>query len=163
MNSTCYNFSQPFLARLPFDFGTMGRTFSAKHSCPFTVLAKWQLVADWIQYFSKFLLTIFQDGHFESAYYRALANPTDPKCAQGLIQWQHGTVVMNTDLSLSLQPFSVDGRQLQSNPCKNNQKATYQRYNQSETFTVLYIYLASKSYLLTICRNGRSISTLIRN
>jgi len=50
---------------------------------------------------------------------------------------------MNEDLSLSLQPFSVDGRQLQSNPCKANNKATYQRYNQSETFKVLLLALGN--------------------
>lgn len=51
------------------------------------------------------------------------------------MQFQHGTVTMNPDLSLSFEPFKVDGRQLQSNPCtsKNGQ---FSRYNQTETMTV---------------------------
>ena len=65
-----------------------------------------------------------------------VAIATDPSCPQAIMQFQHGTVVMNTDLSLSLSPFSVDGRQLQSNPCSSNKKSTYQRYNQSETISV---------------------------
>ena len=59
----------------------------------------------------------------------------DPACPQAIMQWQHGTVIMNSDLSLSLTPFAVDGRQLQSDPCASN-TATYTRYNQSETFEV---------------------------
>lgn len=51
------------------------------------------------------------------------------------MQFQHGTVVMNPDLSLAMTPFAVDGRQLQSDPCASN-KATYTRYNQSETMAV---------------------------
>lgn len=59
------------------------------------------------------------------------------------MQFQHGTVVMNSDLSLSLTPFQVDGRQLLSNPCTAS-TATYTRYNQSETFAVC-ILSSSKS------------------
>jgi hypothetical protein len=59
----------------------------------------------------------------------------DPSCPQAIMQFQHGTVVMNSDLSLSLSPFEVDGRQLQSDPCAAD-TATYTRYNQSETFKV---------------------------
>ena len=60
---------------------------------------------------------------------------TDPSCVQGIMQFQHGTVTMNTDLSLSFEPIKVDGRQLSSDPCtsKNGQ---YARYNQTETMAV---------------------------
>ncbi|KAM3076889.1 Reversal of tor2 lethality [Clarireedia jacksonii] len=48
------------------------------------------------------------------------------------MQWQHGTYEENSDGSLTLTPFGVDGRQLLSAPCVAN-TATYTRYNQSET------------------------------
>jgi len=57
------------------------------------------------------------------------------------MQFQHGTVVMNADLSLSLSPFSVDGRQLQSNPCSSAKKSVYQRYNQSEVMKKWQVYI----------------------
>lgn len=57
---------------------------------------------------------------------------TKPSCPQAIMQWQHGTVVENDDGSLSLSPISVDGRQLQSDPCSSS-TSTYTRYNQSET------------------------------
>jgi hypothetical protein len=69
---------------------------------------------------------------------------SDPKCPQAIMQFQHGTVVMNADLSLSLMPYSVDGRQLQSDPCSElgkKGKAVYQRYNQSETMQVCFCLL----------------------
>lgn len=52
------------------------------------------------------------------------------------MQWQHGSVVMNDDLSLSMIPISVDGRQLMSDPCVSSGKATYTRYNQTATMAV---------------------------
>ena len=60
----------------------------------------------------------------------------DPSCPQAIMQWQHGTVVMNSDLSLTLTPIGVDGRQLQSDPCKATKKGVYTRYIQSETMKV---------------------------
>ncbi|KAF4630559.1 hypothetical protein G7Y89_g7576 [Cudoniella acicularis] len=79
------------------------------------------------------------DGFYEEAYYRAVSNPTDPSCPQAILQFQHGTVVENSDLSLSFTPFAVDGRQLQSNPCVSASTATYTRYNQSETMSVSFV------------------------
>jgi hypothetical protein len=72
------------------------------------------------------------DGFYEEAYYRAVSNPTTPKCPQAIMQWQHGTFVENSTGSLILTPFSVDGRQLQSDPC-NYKNSIYTRYNQTET------------------------------
>jgi hypothetical protein len=60
---------------------------------------------------------------------------TKPSCPQAIMQFQHGTFVENSDGSLSMTPFSVDGRQLQSDPCSGS-TSTYTRYNQSETFEV---------------------------
>ncbi|KAJ9230646.1 hypothetical protein DTO280E4_1042 [Paecilomyces variotii] len=74
-----------------------------------------------------------EDGYYEEAYYRAVANPSSPDCPQGIIQWQHGTYSKEPNGSLVLTPFAVDGRQLLSNPCASDLSA-YTRYNQSELF-----------------------------
>lgn len=73
------------------------------------------------------------DGYFEEAYYRAVANPQNPKCPAGIIQWQHGKFSKLTNGSLVLEPIKVDGRQLYSDPClfKNS---VYTRYNATELF-----------------------------
>jgi hypothetical protein len=75
------------------------------------------------------------DGHYEEAYYRAIANPTDPSHPSGIIQWQHGSWIMNINGSLSLSPIAVDGRQLTSEPGVYD-NSLYIRYNQSEYFQV---------------------------
>lgn len=59
----------------------------------------------------------------------------EPKCPQGIIQWQHGSFEKNADGSLKLSPIKVDGRQLYSDPC-SFENAIYTRYNASETFKV---------------------------
>ncbi|KAL2867202.1 protein rot1 [Aspergillus lucknowensis] len=74
------------------------------------------------------------DGHFEQAFYRAISNPQDPACPQGIMQWQHGTYTVGSDGSLRLEPIAVDGRQLLSDPCSSS-KGTYIRYNQTEKYT----------------------------
>lgn len=71
-------------------------------------------------------------------YIRMMTDDTvaaKPSCVSSIMQWQHGKFVLNTDGSLSLSPFSVDGRQLESAPCAASH-ATYTRYNQSETMQV---------------------------
>ncbi|KIW05882.1 uncharacterized protein PV09_03078 [Verruconis gallopava] len=73
------------------------------------------------------------DGFYEEAYFRVVSNPTSPECTSAMLQFQHGTYQLLANGSLSLTPFAVDGRQLESAPCKSN-KATYSRYNQSELF-----------------------------
>ncbi|KAI9888086.1 MAG: Reversal of tor2 lethality [Watsoniomyces obsoletus] len=83
------------------------------------------------------------DGHYEEAHYRAIANPTNPSCPKGIMQFQHGTFRKETNGSLILSPFGVDGRQLLSDPCRSkvsvytryNQPGLYQRY---EVFTDPY-------------------------
>ncbi|PMD20057.1 hypothetical protein NA56DRAFT_601944 [Hyaloscypha hepaticicola] len=79
------------------------------------------------------------DGFYEEAYYRAVSNPTKPSCPQAIMQFQHGTFVENADGSLSMSPFSVDGRQLLSDPCSGS-TSTYTRYNQSETMKKYQVY-----------------------
>lgn len=60
---------------------------------------------------------------------------TTPSCPQGIMQFQHGSIVKNDDGSLSLTPIDVDGRQLQSDPCSYSH-SVYTRYNQTETMKV---------------------------
>ncbi|KAF2180624.1 hypothetical protein K469DRAFT_714628 [Zopfia rhizophila CBS 207.26] len=74
-----------------------------------------------------------EDGHFEEAYYRAISNPSDPKCPKGIMQWQHGSFQKHPNGSLTLVPIAVDGRQLYSDPC-TYKNAIYTRYNTSELF-----------------------------
>ncbi|KAF2442810.1 hypothetical protein P171DRAFT_433202 [Karstenula rhodostoma CBS 690.94] len=74
------------------------------------------------------------DGHFEEAYYRAVANPSNPSCPKGIIQWQHGSFKKLANGSLSLEPIKPDGRQLFSDPC-TYKDAIYTRYNTTELFT----------------------------
>ncbi|KAI9845285.1 MAG: Reversal of tor2 lethality [Thelocarpon superellum] len=73
------------------------------------------------------------DGHFEEAYYRAISNPTEPSCPQGIMQFQHGTFTKASNGSLVLTPFGVDGRQLLSDPCTYSD-SLYTRYNQFELY-----------------------------
>lgn len=71
------------------------------------------------------------DGHYEEAYYRAVANPTNPSCPKGILQWQHGSFKKLANGSLVLTPIAVDGRQLYSDPCAYK-NAVYTRYNATE-------------------------------
>jgi hypothetical protein len=79
------------------------------------------------------------DGFFEEAYYRAIANPTDPQCPEGLMQWQHGSYSLQPNGSLVLVPLAVDGRQLLSSPCDRDY-SEYTRYNQTEVFRSYRVY-----------------------
>lgn len=75
------------------------------------------------------------DGYYEEAYYRALAQPVNPSCPQGMMQWQHGQYAVNATGSIFLTPIAVDGRQLISNPCGGS-SSIYTRYNNSEVMSV---------------------------
>ncbi|KAF2094327.1 hypothetical protein NA57DRAFT_19857, partial [Rhizodiscina lignyota] len=79
------------------------------------------------------------DGHYETAYYRAIANPVNPACPGGIMQWQHGTYQVLANGSIVTAPFEVDGRQLLSQPCEGD-NAIYTRYNQSELFQRFSVY-----------------------
>jgi hypothetical protein len=75
------------------------------------------------------------DGFYEEAYYRAISNPTDPSCPGAIMQWQHGSYVINSDGSMDMTPIAVDGRQLLSEPCQNTH-SIYTRYNTTEHMQV---------------------------
>lgn len=92
------------------------------------------------------------DGWYEEAYFRAIANPQNPACPKGIMQWQHGNWVMNANNSLSLTPIAVDGRQLMSTPCDYDH-GIYTRYNQSELLKV--------RPMLSVC-TGRTMLTIDR-
>ncbi|EAS29422.1 protein ROT1 [Coccidioides immitis RS] len=74
-----------------------------------------------------------EDGYFEEAYFRAIPNPTKPSCASAMMQFQHGKYSVESNGSLVLTPFAVDGRQLISSPCKS-EGSMYFRFNQTEVF-----------------------------
>ncbi|CAI6337191.1 unnamed protein product [Periconia digitata] len=73
------------------------------------------------------------DGFFEEAYYRAVANPSNPKCPKGIIQWQHGKFKKLANGTLELTPIEIDGRQLYSDPCAYK-NSVYTRYKAKEKF-----------------------------
>ena len=51
------------------------------------------------------------------------------------MQWQHGTYKIAADGSIDLDPISVDGRQLMSDPCVY-ENSILTRYDQPEKFKV---------------------------
>lgn len=71
------------------------------------------------------------DGWYEEAFYRAVANPVNPNCPSGVIQWQHGKYTLPGNGSIFLEPIESDGRQLTSTPCQYD-NSVYQRYYQPE-------------------------------
>ncbi|KAH3915448.1 cell wall biogenesis-related chaperone ROT1 [Parastagonospora nodorum] len=79
------------------------------------------------------------DGHFEAAYYRAIANPQLPRCPKGIMQWQHGSYEKLANGSLHLKPIKVDGRQLYSDPCQYK-NSVFTRYNATEKFKAYQVY-----------------------
>ncbi|KAJ5220712.1 uncharacterized protein N7469_009599 [Penicillium citrinum] len=79
-------------------------------------------------------------GHYEEAFYRAIANPTDPSCPSGILQFQHGSYSVSADGSMVLHPIASDGRQLLSEPCKQS-TASYTRYNNTELFKSFSVYV----------------------
>ncbi|KAL5115166.1 Reversal of tor2 lethality [Pleosporales sp. CAS-2024a] len=79
------------------------------------------------------------DGFYESAYYRAIANPQTPRCPKGIMQWQHGSYQKLANGSLVLTPIKTDGRQLYSDPC-TYKNAVYTRYNMSDHFKAYQVY-----------------------
>lgn len=56
------------------------------------------------------------------------------------MQWQHGTFVKSVNGSLTLSPYSVDGRQLLSTPCQY-ESSLYTRYHQPEVFERYNVYI----------------------
>ncbi|KAF2999781.1 Reversal of tor2 lethality [Curvularia kusanoi] len=117
------------------DFSDLVGTWSSKSNSTFTGPGFYDPVND---HFTEpkhtgISYSFTADGYFEESYYRAVANPGDPKCPKGIIQWQHGKFEKNADGSLKLHPIKVDGRQMFSDPCQYK-NSVYTRYNATETF-----------------------------
>ncbi|WWC94733.1 hypothetical protein V866_001581 [Kwoniella sp. B9012] len=74
------------------------------------------------------------DGFFEEAQYRYNSNATNPACIQAVLIWQHGTYTLENDGSITLHPFSADGRVQVQDPCAATTNIiTY--YDETTTFT----------------------------
>ncbi|KAK9474779.1 chaperone for protein-folding within the ER, fungal-domain-containing protein [Dipodascopsis tothii] len=73
------------------------------------------------------------DGFYEEAFYVVTADPADPGCPSAVLQFQHGTYTLPSNGSIVLMPFAVDGRQLLSKPCSDDDSA-YSRYSQYEVY-----------------------------
>jgi hypothetical protein len=73
------------------------------------------------------------DGYFEEALYRFNGNGTDPRCIQGVIQWQHGPYQLMPNGSIVLDPYSEDGRQQVQDPCAAESNVLRQ-FNQTTLF-----------------------------
>ncbi|PRT56466.1 Protein ROT1 [Wickerhamiella sorbophila] len=83
-----------------------------------------------------------KDGYWEEAIYQVTGNGTDPMCATAAILFQHGTYKLNTNGSLTLEPFGVDGRQLYSDPCNLSQnQSDFIRYEQVENYSKFEVYI----------------------
>jgi len=74
------------------------------------------------------------DGYFEEALYRFVGNGSQPTCITGVMQWQHGTYTLNSNGSITLNPFPMDGRQQVQDMCaaKSN---IIQQFNQTTLFS----------------------------
>ncbi|KAL7009885.1 Reversal of tor2 lethality [Cystobasidiomycetes sp. EMM_F5] len=57
------------------------------------------------------------DGYFEEAQYRFVSNGSEPHCVQAVIIWQHGSYIINSNNSITLNPIESDGRIQVQDPC----------------------------------------------
>lgn len=82
-----------------------------------------------------------EDGYFEQATYQVTANPKNPACPTAVLTFQHGQYQLLDNGTLILNPITVDGRQLVSDPCNDKGVSSYNRYNQTETFKSFYVQI----------------------
>lgn len=99
-----------------------------------------------------------EDGWFESASYQVKANPKNPSCPQAAITFQHGRFEVSDNGTLTLNPIPVDGRQLFSDPCNDNNIASYNRYVQVEIFKSFTVSIDSYhgKYMLQLYQHDGS-------
>lgn len=81
-----------------------------------------------------------KDGYWEEAIYQVTPNPQNHSCPAAVLIYQHGSYTEKNG-QLTLSPFQVDGRQLLSEPCKDNGVSSYTRYNQQEVFKGYNVYI----------------------
>jgi len=72
------------------------------------------------------------DGFYEISRYRFSSNGSQPSCITGVLNWVHGTYILNSNGSLSTTPFG-DGFQQIQDPC-----AAVSNFIQSYNLTELY-------------------------
>ncbi|EDK43179.1 conserved hypothetical protein [Lodderomyces elongisporus NRRL YB-4239] len=84
-----------------------------------------------------------KDGHYEEALYRVVSNPKNHSCPVASVTYQHGTYEIASNGSVMLTPIAVDGRQLLSDPCNQDDPnvSTYSRYVQSTYFKTYQKYV----------------------
>jgi len=78
-------------------------------------------------------------GYFEEAQYRFTGNGSQPTCIIGVVQWQHGTYTLNSNGSMTLNPFASDGRQQVQDMCAA-QSNIIQQFNQTTLFAEWRIF-----------------------
>lgn len=71
------------------------------------------------------------DGFWEQALFLYNTNPAKPNCVSAQLIWQHGTYTLNSNNTLTLNPFKGDGRQQVSDRCAENSNYV-QSYDQKE-------------------------------
>jgi len=79
------------------------------------------------------------DGYYEIARYRFTSNATKPKCITGVMNWVHGSYVVNSNSSISLTP-NGDGYQQIQDPCTAITNFV-ENYNLTELISLYQIFL----------------------
>ncbi|KAG9051632.1 Reversal of tor2 lethality [Tulasnella sp. UAMH 9824] len=101
------------------------------------------------------------NGYFEEAQYRFQGNGSRPTCIVGVVQWQHGTYTLNSNGSITLNPFAADGRMQVQDMCaaKSN---IIQQFNQTTLFAAWNIYQdTTRGYKLQLYRfDGAPLSPM---
>ncbi len=80
------------------------------------------------------------DGYWEQALYLYNTNPAKPNCVSAQLIWQHGTYLLNSNNTLTLNIFKGDGRQQVSSRCAENSNYV-QSYDQVENMQGFEIHL----------------------
>jgi len=80
------------------------------------------------------------DGYYEAARFRYVANATMPNCFTGVVLWTHGRYKFGAPNNSIILQALPDGYQQVQNPCQAISNFVEQ-YNQTETFSQWHIYL----------------------
>jgi len=89
------------------------------------------------------------DGYYEIARYRMTGNGTSPNCITGVMNWCHGTYVINPNGSITATPFG-DGYQQIQDPCAAISNFI-ENYNDTESYVQWATYQDTvKGYTLQL-------------
>jgi hypothetical protein len=87
------------------------------------------------------------DGYYEIARYRFNGNGSEPSCITGVMNWVHGTYTLQSNGSITMQPFN-DGYQQIQDPCAAVSNFI-ENYNNTELYQSWRIYQdATQGYKL---------------